>query len=540
MDIIDLSIEKGKHISGIHDLNQQTWNDFEREAGKRKIVLFGGGACCGCFFEWYGDKFELEGVVDNDKRKQGLDLDELIPEAFGLKAGKKTISDRSLFDGYDRDEIVVLIASANFYEEIISQLEQMGVKCYFVLLIMEANRRKALPVELKSDYDNEEEKVRFAEQCCREERINKKKIFFKSYGDYTDHGKYITEALLRIRSDLELVWAVNDMAAKVPEGVRKIYGRNWKRFIYEMETAVMWIFDLPVPEYVIKRQGQLYIQTKHWASVTLKKFYLDASTFQGVPEKIRVWKREKELIDHIITGSEFDTVSCRRGFEFQGEVLPYGSPRSDGLFHEAENRDKVYEYYHLKRDCKVLIYAPTYRFSRTKGKTAAESRNIGLDFHRTKKALETRFGGEWYIMTRLHPSVATAFEKVEKPDFVIDASRYSDSQELVSASHILISDFSSIMFEAAFVRKPVFLFATDLEDYLSNEYELLIPYRKLPFPVAESNEELERNMGEFDMDSYKEGVESFLEEYGVHEDGHASDRTAAFISDWIRKNEVKL
>ena len=119
MDIIDLSIEKGKHISGIHDLNQQTWNDFEREAGKRKIVLFGGGACCGCFFEWYGDKFELEGVVDNDKRKQGLDLDELIPEAFGLKAGKKTISDRSLFDGYDRDEIVVLIASANFYEEII-------------------------------------------------------------------------------------------------------------------------------------------------------------------------------------------------------------------------------------------------------------------------------------------------------------------------------------------------------------------------------------------------------------------------------------
>lgn len=110
---------------------------------------------------------------------------------------------------------------------------------------------------------------------------------------------------------------------------------------------------------------------------------------------------------------------------------------------------------------------------------------------------------------------------------------------MISASDILISDYSSIMFEAAFVKKPVFLFATDLQDYIANEYELLIPYHELPFPVAESNEELEQNILELNLESYKENVESFLDRYGVHEDGHASDRTAAFISDWIQKNEVK-
>lgn len=539
MDIIDLSIQKGKHISGNYDLNRQTWSDFEKKAKGKKNVLFGVGVCSGYFFKKYGDRLDLEGVVDNDKGKQGHYLDEFIPETFGLKAEKMVISDISLFDSYDKNEIIVLVASINFYEEIIFQLEQIGIKCYFVLLIMEANRRKALHTDTGSDYNDEEEKRRFAKQCCEERPINRKKIFFRSYGDYTDHGKYITEALLKLRKDLDIVWAIDSMETEVPEGVRKIYGKNWKRFIYEMETSVMWIFDLPVPEYIIKRQGQLYLQTKHWASVTLKKFYLDASTFREVPERLKVWKREKKLIDHIITGSEFDTASCRRGFEFQGEVLQYGSPRSDGLFHEAENRNKVYEYYHLKKECNVLIYAPTYRFSKELGKSVHESRSIGLDFLQLKEVLKKRFGGEWYILVRLHPSVSTAFEKVEKPDFVIDASRYGDSQELVSASHILISDFSSIMFEAAFVNKPVFLFTTDLVNYLSNEYELLISYRELPFPVAESNEELKQKIMEFDMDSYRRKVESFLEKYGVHEDGHASDRTAAFISDWIQKHEAE-
>ncbi len=293
----------------------------------------------------------------------------------------------------------------------------------------------------------------------------------------------------------------------------------------------MWILDLPVPSYIIKRPGQIYIQTKHWASITLKRFYLDASTFQGVPEKINVWKREQKLIDHIITGSDFDTESCRRGFGFEGEVLQCGSPRSDGLFREKENRNKVFEYYHLNKNCKALIYAPTYRFSKTEGKTAAESRNIVLDFERVKRALEARFGGEWYILVRLHPSVAAALKEVEKPDFVIDVSLYGDSQELVSASDILISDFSSILFEASFVNKPVFLFATDLEDYLLNEYDLLIGYHELPFPVAESNEELERNILGFQGEEYEERVTAFLEHYGVHEDGHASERAAQFIVD---------
>ncbi len=529
MDIIDRAIQCGKHISGNGNLDQQTWEDFEQECLKKKLILFGAGASCGYYFSRYGERGKLEGIIDNDLQKQGFSIDEFIPEAFRLKTGEKKISASCLLEEFEPNELVVLITSTNFYEPITAQLNRLGIKSCFVLLIMEANRRKGLREGFRDDEPLDLLRVNFAKQCCQQEIIDRKKIFFSAYTDYGDHGKYITKALLKMRRDLDLVWAVEDLHTEVPDGVRKIYQGNWKRFIYEMETAGTWVLDLPVPEYIIKRVGQCYLQTKHWSSVTLKRFYLDASTFRTEPEKMKVWERESGLIDHIITGSDFDTESCRRGFGFKGEILQYGSPRSDGLFFEAENKKKVYRYFQLDERKKALLYAPTYRFNKMSGKKVHESRNIALDFELMKTALEKRFGGEWYIFVRLHPSVATAFEKVEKPKFVIDTSKYGDSQELVSASDVLLSDFSSIMFEAAFVNKPVFLFATDLQDYISNEYELLIPYHELPFPIAESNQELERNIMELNTELYKKRVKLFLEKYGVHEDGHASERVAQFI-----------
>lgn len=532
MDVIDVAVERGMHVSGIDYLNRQAWENFELEAAGKKVILFGAGACAGCYFDRYGDSIMLAGVVDNDRKKQGFYADDFISEAFSVKGAKVKIHDISLLDHYSADEIVVLIASTRDYEKIVGDLERKGINNCFVLLIMEANKRRA---DGKRDgeapYDLS--KSKFAEECCEKECIQKRKVFFKAYADYADHGKYITEALLNIRQDLDIVWSVSDLRTEVPSGVRKIYEKNWKKLIFEMETAEMWILDLAAPEYVIKRDGQLYLQTKHWASITLKKFYLDADTFKNMPEKLEHWKRDGQIIDHIITGSDFDTESCRRGFGFHGKVLQFGSPRSDALFHERENREKIFQHFQLNMGKKAVIYAPTYRFDREKGKSFHESGNISLDFEMVKRSLENRFGGEWYIFMRLHPSVAGAFRNVESPDYVIDVSLYADSQELVSAADVMISDFSSIVFEPAFVKKPVFLFATDLQDYQANEYELLIPYENLPFPVAESNMELRRCIMEFDEELYQNRVQAFMDEYCVHEDGHASERTAEFISNWI-------
>ena len=85
------------------------------------------------------------------------------------------------------------------------------------------------------------------------------------------------------------------------------------------------------------------------------------------------------------------------------------------------------------------------------------------------------------------------------------------------------------MFEPAFVKKPVFLFATDKAEYIDHEYDLLLDYNGLPFPIAETNKDLVHCIKGFDQVAYESRVTAFLEQYGVREDGHASERAAEFI-----------
>ena len=158
MDIIDHTIEKRNDISNNMDLGHQTWTDFENEMEHKKVILFGAGVNSGYYFNRYGDCKRLEGVVDNDNKKQGFRIDEFIPEAFRLKAGEKKISEISLFDCYNPDEIVVLITSKNYYKAMVSQLIQLGITNYFILSFMEENRKNSKQEEERTE-DNHLSKI---------------------------------------------------------------------------------------------------------------------------------------------------------------------------------------------------------------------------------------------------------------------------------------------------------------------------------------------------------------------------------------------
>lgn len=532
MDVIQRAMEKELHISQNEKLNMQTWQMFNESAADKKVFLFGTGAGADFFFKNY-KSVKLDGIIDNDIKKQGFYTDDFLGEAWGTEYGKLEISSMSLLKQYKYNEILILITSTNYYEQIIEELEEVGIKNYFILLMMESNKRiESGCMETSNAVCSLEE---YADFCCQE-KIEMNKIVFYSFGTYSDHGKYITESLLKIRKDLDIVWAVNDMTLEVPQGVRKVYLGNRKRYIYEMETARIWIYNMPVPQYMIKRRGQIYIQTKHWASVTLKKFYLDTKARAGTQDNAAYWRQDGRKMDYIITGSDFDTESSRRGFDFHKEVMQVGSPRSDAMFHEKEMKKKVYSYYGLDSGKHMLLYAPTYRYDKNSSaheKPKQEIREIDLDYEGVKIVLERCFGGEWYIALRLHPGHEKEAEKLELPEYVVDLSRYGDGEEVAAACDIMISDYSSIMFEPAFVKKPVFLFATDKKEYIDKEYDLLIDYDTLPFPIAESNEELIKNIECFVQSDYEKKVNTFMNKYGVHEDGHASERAAEFISELI-------
>ena len=529
MDVIDKAVEKGLNISGLSRLNEQTWEEYETAIKGKKVFLFGAGACAGIFFEHYkGKEISLEGVIDSNVEKWGKQLDDVVLEAFRSGRGELQISGPEILEQYSKDEAAVLITSTKYYEEIAKQLGETGISCYFVLLIMEANRRKETGERGQGDFRIKRKE--FLEECHKEELCGKKIVFY-SFGTYSDHGKYISQQLQKIRSDLDIVWLVNDLDIEPLKGIRFVPVSNWKKYIYEMTTAKVWVFNIEVPDFIEKRKGQIFVEAKHWAGVTLKKCYLDSVTIHEAPS-YNNWRRNGRMMDYMLTGSKFDTEFCRRAFEFENEVIQIGSPRSDAVFHGRENRIRICEYYKIDTEKKLLLYAPTFRF---KEGSCCEQKapQIKLDFEALKTALQERWSGEWCILLRLHPGVARESKNIKIPEYVIDVSGYSDSQELVAAADVMISDYSSIMFEPAFVRKPVFLFAVDRESYIDKEYDLLMEYDSLPFMIAESNEELMQCIREFRQNEYEKRLDEFMTGYGVCEDGHASERAAEFISQLI-------
>ena len=523
-DPVSNLIKKGSYISKKDKFSDQTWDNYKQALFERHLFIFGIGNGFDYYMTRYNGK-EIRGVIDNDIKSQGMKLSRILPRESYNAYGHLCVSDISILNEYNPDEIVVLVTSLKYYEQIFEQLETYGIKRKFSLMCMEANSRRG-------DLSKTKEIIYSQKQKERDWEINNNKIVFINQNTYCGHGKYITEQLLKRREDLDIVWVVNDITIDVPDGIRLISTRNRSAYYYEMETAKMWVSDYCVHTFLTKRQGQIFVMVKHWSSITLKSFALDVLKFKNETSPERLSEYSGENMDYIIVGSELDEKSCRSGFNFKGEAYYAGSPRSDILFHPQDIREKICEQYHIDQGCRILMYAPTYRYSPVVF-AKWEARNIELDYEQVKQTLEKRFGGKWCILLRLHPTVIKESYGIKKPEYVINVSEHPDSQELVAVSDIMITDYSSIMFEPAFVKKPVFLFATDRKEYINGERELLIDYDTLPFPIAESNEELVQKIQDFNRQEYEEDITKFLDKYGVHEDGHASERAAEFIVDMI-------
>ncbi len=528
MDAIDRAISSGRHLTHNKMLISQTWKKFEQVSTGKAVFLFGIGDGADFYFYKYEKNARLEGIIDNEKSLWGCKAEELISEELGEKCQNIIITDISVLSKYSSEDVVVLITSLIYYEEIAKQLEIYKIYQYFAVLPMEANERKRwVDCERKDRITNYIEEGHKAQIC-------ENKIVLFTMCDCAGHGKEIVKQLLKLRDDLDVVWIVKNLHTEAPVGVRLVSERNKRKYIYELETALMWICDTVIPTFLMKRSGQIYIQVKHWSSVTLKAFGFDLAKFRKDERMLATCEHDSKLIDYIITGSEFDTETCRKGFLFSGEIFQAGSCRSDILFYSEKYRKKICEYYLLDRNKKFLLYAPTFR-SKTGKKYIPQASHIDLDFAKVKAGLESRFGGDWRILLRLHPAVSTKSKELDKPEYVVDVSSYYDSQELVAASDVLITDYSSIMFEPAFIKKPVFLLSMDRNEYIDGERTLLIDYNSLPFAIAETNDELIENITQFDRKQYEDTIQKFFKRYGVHEDGHAGERAARFIEELFRR-----
>ncbi len=352
--------------------------------------------------------------------------------------------------------------------------------------------------------------------------VQKNKIVVTNfYGrGYGDNLKPIVEELLKRGEDLEIVWLTADEAAasSLPAGVRAVPYTTRNR-IRELCTAKVWL-DNNRKGARVKKPGQWYLQT--WHGFALKRIERDVENTlpAGYAEYAA---RDSAQTDLIVSNSALMTKIYKESFWYSGEVAEFGSPRNDVLFAPPGGvQEKVRQALHLPSDCRMALYAPTFR--------ADESMDAYcLDYARLQKALTGRFGGKWVILIRLHPHV---MERAGDLNFdgvtTFDATRYDDMQELLAASDAVVSDYSSLMFDYGLTRRPCFQFATDIEAY-QKDRNFYFPLHEMPFPLAENNDALEQAVLHWSREEAEKAWEQFCGRFGIHEDGKAAARCA----DWI-------
>ncbi len=528
MDMIARAIEENRHICNEINLQKQTWEILKEDAKGKKIYALGSGNGMGYLLRNCYGEIKLEGVLDNNVKKQNKKLAEICPDAERTEYAGIYIQSPDTLRRNQGQDVIILVTVINSYTSLIAQLKEMKITHYYFLLMLEYNRRKQLGDKVQEDV-----LLEYMEWCWKQ-KIDPKKIVML-IGIYGGHAIEITKALLKWGKEFDIVWIVEDLNIEKPEGVRLILHRNQREFTYEMATARLWIFDDIVPQDIKKKQGQTYIQVKHWSSITLKKFFLDDYDVQKSEKLQEIIKSDGARMDYLFSGSAFDEEACRSGFRFQGEAVRVGSPRSDILFDDSV-KEKVYKYFKIEKKAKLCLYVPTYRNQQLKNDYKPF---VPLNIEKLLDVLKQKWNGNWYFMMRVHPGLCLETGALFEHANVRDAGDYFNSEELVAASDVLITDYSSIMFEGAYINKPTFLYAPDRNMYVEKERGFLIKYDELPFPISECDDELEKCILNFKKEKYDRAVNIFLKQYGIHEDGRAGIRAAEFIRKKIFKMDEK-
>ena len=108
-------------------------------------------------------------------------------------------------------------------------------------------------------------------------------------------------------------------------------------------------------------------------------------------------------------------------------------------------------------------------------------------------------------------------------------------QELLYAVDILITDYSSCMFDMAIAQKICFIHAPDVDSYLAKERQLYFDFKELPFSFSKTNEQLVNNILNLDPELYKRNLKRFMEKIKLYETGTASQQVVKRIKEVINK-----
>lgn len=343
--------------------------------------------------------------------------------------------------------------------------------------------------------------------------VENNKIVFSSFDGrgYSDNPKYIAEEIIRRKLDYKMYWITKDLNIDLPSQIQPVEYMSFEHYV-ALASAKVWIDNDRKYIHPIKKKSQFYIMTWH-GSLSVKKVEGDA--LDSLPNSyIRNAKKDSKITDLMLSEGEFVNKKIRRAFFYDGEIFTKGIPKDDIFKSDnLELKNKVYEFYGINKNKKVLLYAPTFRNELDYDYT--------IDFDKIKERFQNVFSVEVVILVRLHPNLSGTILNNKEIIDVIDVSSYEDIQELEIAAEWLITDYSGVCFDFVRINKPCFLHCPDYNVYLNERGYLLDP-KELGIPFSENIDVLLENISKFDYVLYRDKCHQVINDMGLYEIGIAA------------------
>jgi len=375
-------------------------------------------------------------------------------------------------------------------------------------------------------------------------KIDDKMIFFESfYGNsYSCSPKAIYEYVLNDErfKDYKFVWAFKNINKYTFDERTILVKSNSRKYYKYLSKSKYWVVNLLINTGVKKKKNQVYVQC--WHGTPLKKLRYDIEK-DNVLNSISEVRKRNDLdavkFDYFISPSKFCTEKFTSAFNLkklnnENIFIEKGYPRNDYLFnYKKSDIKRIKKELNIPLNKKVILYAPTFRDNQVNEN--GYTYNVELDFNK----LKNEFSEEYVILFRAHYFIANKFDFKKYNNFVYDVSKYEDINELYIISDILITDYSSVFFDFANLKRPILFYMYDYNNYKNNLRDFYIDLKELPGPILKKENTLIKEIKNIDNYSkkYKEKYEKFNKKYNYLDDGNATKRVVEeiFNENWIKK-----
>ena len=294
-------------------------------------------------------------------------------------------------------------------------------------------------------------------------------------------------------------------------------------------TAKYWFFNYRIYDHIYPRKDQVYIQC--WHGTPLKRLGYDLETtdnaMNNLKEIRKKYRTDAEKFSYILSPSPFCTDKFGSAWNLKetgqtDKIVEVGYPRDDYMYNYTEDEAAaVRKALGLPEDKKILLYAPTWRDNQHDSKIGYVYRNE-VDFDRLREALQD----EYVILFRAHYLVANSFDFEKYKGFIYDVSHYDDINELYVISDLLVTDYSSVFFDYANLKRPIIFYMYDLEYYKDELRGFYLDLSELPGPITTDEEGLIKAVKDTAGFRYDEAYAAFNERFNGLNDGHAAKRLA--------------